>query len=207
MLIVSVYNGDEEQACKLFQPLQQQHPSYFTCDRTPYYKLQRQFDEGNLPGNYCWSRSSFLPALSETIIDTIISSFQTAPNNTNVEIMHLGGAISDKQPTDTAFYFRNARYEIHAISKWTDSISSNNNSSSNNSNSSSQYREWARFFSSQMSTVSLGAGYINIDSETPGSSETSRQFSENYQRLQQVKNQYDPQNLLHVNHNIKPQLQ
>lgn len=40
------------------------------------------------------------------------------PPSTNIEFMHLGGAIRDTPKDSTAFYFREASFELHSITNW-----------------------------------------------------------------------------------------
>ncbi|WP_235363938.1 MULTISPECIES: BBE domain-containing protein [Shewanella] len=62
---------------------------------------------------------------------------------------------------------------------------------------------WAREFFDKTKPFASGGAYINFltDDETD---RTEAAYGETYGRLQQLKKQYDPNNLFRVNQNIKP---
>jgi FAD/FMN-containing dehydrogenase len=149
------------------------------------------FDRGNKPGNFVWSKSNFVNDISEEAMDTMLKHFEGCIWNTNIEIMHLGGAIKSTHPEDSAFYFRNATHEIHSITTWESGAPVDVD----------KVREWCRNFANDMSKFSCGGGYSNIFTDD---SPSSQQFGKNFSRLQSVKSKYDPHNRLHFNHNIPP---
>ncbi len=48
------------------------------------------------------------------------------------------------------------------------------------------------------------AAYSNYLDDDEGMDRVRHSFGENFDRLQQLKDHYDPQNLLHLNQNIPP---
>ena len=62
--------------------------------------------------------------------------------------MHLGGAMRRKSPKETAFFRREAQYEIHSISKWNDT-----------KNKGDLYKNWSRSLADSLAKVS---GKIHI---------------------------------------------
>ena len=79
-------------------------------------ELNSMSDEGNSAGRlYAWSRSTFVPRLTPQVIDALITARSALPvHAASVEIMHLGGAIALKLPSDSAFVHR---YTIARTSK------------------------------------------------------------------------------------------
>jgi FAD/FMN-containing dehydrogenase len=62
---------------------------------------------------------------------------------------------------------------------------------------------WARaFFKASAPYASTGA-YVNFMTQEEGDRVTAA-YGTNYARLVQIKKQYDPENLFHLNQNIKP---
>ena len=62
---------------------------------------------------------------------------------------------------------------------------------------------WAReFFQASAPYASAGA-YVNFMTEEEGD-RVAAVYGSNYERLVQLKNQYDPKNIFHLNQNIKP---
>ena len=62
---------------------------------------------------------------------------------------------------------------------------------------------WAReFFKASEPYASAGA-YVNFMTEEEGDRVASA-YGSNYDRLKKLKKQYDPENIFHLNQNIKP---
>jgi FAD/FMN-containing dehydrogenase len=66
-----------------------------------------------------------------------------------------------------------------------------------------ELRQWAVDFSDALHPYSKGAGYTNFMMDE-GADRARAAYGANYDRLAQVKAKYDPQNVFHVNHNIRP---
>ena len=62
---------------------------------------------------------------------------------------------------------------------------------------------WAKDYWQAMHPSSEGGGYVNMIMDE-GEDRVKAAYGDNYERLAQVKAKYDPQNLFHVNQNIKP---
>ena len=106
--------------------------------------MSSSFDEDSRAGRgYYWSRSTYLGNLGQesgdsapfaavgggsgveaTTIDfaaaAAVRHVASAPQNLKcgVEVMHLGGAVVRRAPSDTAFWCRQAPFEVHAIASW-----------------------------------------------------------------------------------------
>jgi FAD/FMN-containing dehydrogenase len=66
-----------------------------------------------------------------------------------------------------------------------------------------QARGWARGTCADLEPFSTGAVYLNFESESEDKGELG--FGrENYERLAAVKGEFDPDNVFHLHHNIKP---
>ncbi|KAF0983367.1 hypothetical protein FDP41_010432 [Naegleria fowleri] len=169
-----------------FNPIYTSFTDSYTC-------LQSMFDIGNKHGkHYYWKSLFFNTAISEETQEALLKAIKKAPEASTIEVMHLGGAISKVAHTHTAYYQRDALYEIHSICSW-----------ENNSLDISIFRNWAQqeFFDNVSKYSCNINGYINTAQQTKN---TEGFYGENYARLVQLKNKYDPQNLLHRNHNIRP---
>lgn len=64
-------------------------------------------------------------------------------------------------------------------------------------------RNWARGYWEALHPHSAGASYINFMMEE-GADRVRATYDGNFERLQQVKAKYDPENFFHVNQNIPP---
>ena len=63
--------------------------------------------------------------------------------------------------------------------------------------------EWASDYWMALHPYSAGGGYVNMIMDE-GPDLVQAAYRDNYTRLVQVKAKYDPDNLFHVNQNIKP---
>ncbi len=64
--------------------------------------------------------------------------------------------------------------------------------------------KWAQDYWTALHPHSAGGAYVNMMMEE-GEDRVKAAYRENYQRLASVKAKYDPNNLFHINQNIKPQ--
>jgi FAD/FMN-containing dehydrogenase len=64
--------------------------------------------------------------------------------------------------------------------------------------------QWAREYWTALHPHSAGGGYVNMLMDE-GDETVRAAYGANYPRLAKVKAQYDPDNLFHINQNIKPQ--
>ena len=63
--------------------------------------------------------------------------------------------------------------------------------------------QWAKDYWTALHPTSAGGGYVNIMMEE-GEDRIRAAYQDNYPRLRAVKRAYDPDNVFHVNQNIKP---
>ena len=52
--------------------------------------------------------------------------------------------------------------------------------------------------------ANVGTAFVNFMGDDEGQDRVRASYRDNYERLVEVKNKYDPTNLFHVNQNIKP---
>ena len=62
---------------------------------------------------------------------------------------------------------------------------------------------WAKAYSEALHPYTAGGAYINMIMDE-GQERVKAAYRDNYQRLVEIKNKYDPTNFFHVNQNIKP---
>ncbi len=64
-------------------------------------------------------------------------------------------------------------------------------------------KTWARAYWEAVHPYTMGGAYVNFMMEE-GQERIQATYGDNYQRLVEVKNKYDPDNFFRVNQNIKP---
>ena len=68
-----------------------------------------------------------------------------------------------------------------------------------------EIKDWAQGYWKAVHPFNCDGGYVNFistDSEPKGRLKAT--YGANYERLVDIKSKYDPDNVFHVNHNIKP---
>lgn len=159
---------------------------------TSYTSLQKSFD-ANLPkGQRYYSKAHYLNDLSEASIETIVAhvpGFQGALSAAYLE--PLGGAIAAVDASATCFGGRDADYSFHILAGWIDPADDE------------AVMTWARTFHDAMTPHATGGVYVNL----LGDDESKRvpaAYGESYRRLVELKTEWDPHNLFHMNQNIRP---
>jgi hypothetical protein len=144
------------------------------------------------PGRLNYWKSSFVYALSDQAIDTMIAQFTGVPSPfSQAALEQLGGAVSRIGTDETAFSERNAPYSLIIASAWTDPAENDKNI------------QWTRRFWEAMRPYESQAVYVNyldIDEQD----RIRAAYGETYERLVALKNKYDPTNLFRHNQNIQP---
>jgi hypothetical protein len=132
----------------------------------------------------------FLPELSGSAIAAITTAINNAPATCKLIIVPLRGAVSRVALTDTAFALRQPGYEVDITGVW-----------SAPSEKADAVR-WVQTTRDNLQPFAQGV-YVNQLGDT--SDQLVRlAYGPNYARLVDIKRKYDPNNVLRLNQNIKP---
>jgi FAD/FMN-containing dehydrogenase len=161
----------------------------------PYSAVNMLFDAGFPRGALNYWKSSFLATLADGAIDTMIERFAAAPSPmSGLLLEHFHGAATRVGPTDTAFPHRTVAHNFLAVAEWLEASATQANVA------------WARdTYAALAPHFASGryANYLNAE-EVTQSSAVSDAFGPNWKRLREVKERIDPDNVFHLNQNIKP---
>ncbi len=106
----------------------------------------------------------------------------------------FGGAYGDVGKTDTAFWHRDIRHQLVIGAAWDDPADQE------------RCIKWVRDFHDALAPHAATGRNLNFtvveEAEQVGRVQAS--YGDNYGRLVQIKNKYDPTNFFRVNNNIKP---
>ena len=197
VMLEAGYAGPAEEGERALQPLRElAEPLFDMSGIMPYVEAQSSVDE-LVPAReklYYW-KSLNLKELSDPAIETIIAHCRRRPSKvTLVPIRYLGGAISRVGTEETAFGDRSKPILLSIDASWSDPDATDENIT------------WVHEFWKQMLPYSDGSAYLNFGGfGEDGDSFVQASFGKNYQRLTELKRKYDPQNILRLNHNIKPE--
>lgn len=143
------------------------------------------------PGLGVYVRSGFTQTISDKLIDELMHAFEQGPPGLDeIGFGPLGGQVARVKADATAYWNREAQYELILISSWMDHAQDQHNIA--------LMRDlWKSF-----EPFTRGY-YVNTE---PSASEARLKatYGENYARLAQLKNRYDPTNLFRLNANIAP---
>jgi FAD/FMN-containing dehydrogenase len=170
-------------------------PAMDTIGPMPYTAVNMLFDAGFPRGALNYWKSNFLATLGDSAIDTMIEHFAGARSPMSALLLeHFHGAATRVGPTETAFAHRSVGYNFLAVAEWLPASATAVNVA------------WAREAYAAM-TPHFATGryvnYLNADEVTEAGA-VSAAFGPNWSRLREVKRRYDPDNVFHLNQNIKP---
>lgn len=139
--------------------------------------------------NY-WT-SLFFDNLSDSAIDAFADHVADAPEAMYVAFTSLGGAINRVEPQATAYPHRGATDLLMIPAQWDDPERDD------------EVISWARSVHDALVPHSTGGEYVNNQTDD-GSERARAAYVDNYDRLVELKNAWDPENLFSVNQNIEP---
>jgi FAD/FMN-containing dehydrogenase len=157
-----------------------------------YSSVMEAFDAGLPAGERYASKAHYLKALSDGVIETIMTHMPGMTGSLTVAYLDaLGGAPGRIAETATAFAHRDAPYAFHIMPGWTDHSRDE------------EVLAWANRLHTDMSRHATGGVYVNL----LGPDEEDRipaAYGVNYDRLVEVKRKWDPENLFRSTYNIDP---
>jgi hypothetical protein len=183
------YCGDARMGNDLLQPLRAFKPQDDGVKIISY--LEAQAAGGFLAAPVAHFQTNLLlRELSGAAIAAITTAINDAPATCKVIIVPLRGAISRVSMTDTAFALREPGYEIDIAGVW------------NTPTVKAEVVRWVQAARDSLQPFAHGV-YVNQLGDTSDQLVRSG-YGPNYARLVEIKKKYDPNNVLRLNQNIKP---
>jgi FAD/FMN-containing dehydrogenase len=194
-LLMGCYAGPEEEGRKVVAPLLKALPEpwFNWMQMLPFPALQSMFD-GLMPKGMQWYwRGDFVKSLTDDAIEAHLE--QAARSPSELSLMHLypiDGAVHRVANDATAWNCRDATWSmvIAGIDP--------------NPQMAGQITRWTKAYWDAVHPFDMNGAYPNFMMDDEGDARIRATFGENYARLAEVKRRYDPDNLFHVNHNIRP---
>ena len=188
MEIEVVWAGDHAEGEKAFAPLLAFDGIQGALGPTSYHEIQTGADTFLGHGRQYYLKSGFITELTPEAIEIIVENLN-ADQPPGAWMQHMGGRTSRVAPDATAFSHRNAMVNF-GIMMITDDPAETEAGIAN-----------VRQFYNDLAPHMTGF-YTNLNDDTER--KTWGNYGENYPRLVEIKNQYDPTNLFRLNANIKP---
>jgi FAD/FMN-containing dehydrogenase len=158
----------------------------------PYTAWQKTFDPLLAPGARNYWKSHNFAALSDDALDVLIDYAGKLPSpECEVFLGALGGQTNHPAADAIAYGHRDVLYVMNVHARWSEPAQDDS------------CIGWARRLFDAMAPFASGSVYVNFLTAEEGS-RIAQAYGQNYERLVQVKNKYDPHNLFRQNQNIRP---
>jgi FAD/FMN-containing dehydrogenase len=159
----------------------------------PYVAMQSMLNAMEPKWLHRYWKAEFFPGLSSEFLDAFRESGLrvTSPLSQSV-IFHLAGALNDHEDDDGAVGNRDAHYIGGFNATWPPGAPAD------------PHVAWARAGWERIRPFSTGGNYVNFQLPDDDATRTAAAYRNNYQRLQRVKAEYDPDNVFRLNRNIPP---
>jgi FAD/FMN-containing dehydrogenase len=188
---------DPESHAELVKPIRGAPvaPLFELMTPMPYVALQQMFNQSAPWGILAYEKALYLDELTDGAIDVIVEHFpkKTSPMS-NMPIFVLGGAFA-RVPED-AVAFGGRRTTKYLV---------NIDAASPDPSVLETETTWVRDFWSALVPHAQGTGgYVNFMSEADEDRVKTSYGAAKYARLAEIKAKVDPDNVFHINANIKP---
>lgn len=191
--LVLCYSGPIEEGEEAVQPLREfGDPIVDLVEPVPFTAMQQMFDEELGPGYRNYWKTQLIEPLPDEAIDIVIERAGSLPSpETQIVFEHIGGEIARVDPAATAYRHRNVPFSFNILPRWTDPEDDD------------AIISWAQEFLeevAQYSTSGVAPNFLSLE----GDERVKAAYGANYDRLVELKNKYDPENLFRMNQNIEP---
>ncbi len=189
--LLVVYAGVEAEAREIIASLMTlEHEGEFIA-QMPYAELQCMLDDPPGYRNY-WS-AEYLDAFPDSAVERFCnrSHDMIVPSPSQQVIIPQGGKIA-RGPSDYPIPWRQSPWCVHPFGLW------------ENPDDDERGKQWVHELRADFQPWASGAVYLNFIGDEGQDRVVAGFGRDNYARLAKVKAQYDPENVFHLNHNIKP---
>jgi FAD/FMN-containing dehydrogenase len=193
LIFVACWAGPVEEGEAALKPFREVAPVVAEhVGPMPYPALNSAFDDLVPPGLQHYWKANFVKELTDEAIDAHLEHGPKVPAvNSTVHIYPINGACHRVAPDATAFAYRDATFATVIAGMWPDPADNDANIA------------WVRDFYDATAPHSEEGGYINFMADDD-QDRIRANYRQNYDRLVDVKRKYDPDNLFHLNQNIRP---
>jgi FAD/FMN-containing dehydrogenase len=193
LAMVACWAGPLDQGPRALQPFHDLAPVVAEfVGPMPYPALNSAFDALVPPGLQHYWKANFVTELTDEAIDAHLEHGPKVPVvNSTVHIYPINGACHRVAPDATAFAYRDANFATVIAGMWPDPAQNEANIS------------WVRDYYDATAPLSEEGGYVNFMADDDQGRIKANNRG-NYERLLTIKRKYDPDNLFHLNQNIRP---
>lgn len=191
VLLAVTWMGDPAEGKKQLAPFEEAGPPAFSLvDMVPYVYLQSFTDVLAPPGRRNYMKSGYLEVADEQVLSTIVELGQRFPTPFSlIELYQMGGAVAERDASDTAFGTRDGKFFYIALACWEDESDDDTSLS------------WCREVDAAFEPIRLPGRYTNFVADEDDESMREALGPETSARLADVKAKYDPDGVFSRNPN------
>jgi FAD/FMN-containing dehydrogenase len=192
--VVSCWTGPADEGERIIQGFRDvAMPVAEHVGEMPYPALNSAFDALVPPGLQHYWKAAYVREMTDEAIAVHMEHGPKVPAvNSTVHLYPIDGAVQDVPADATAFGHRDANFAPVIAGMWPDPADNERNI------------QWVRDYYAAIAPHSKAGGYVNFASPDD-QDKVADNYGANYRRLVEVKRRYDPDNLFHLNQNIRPQ--
>ncbi|GAA0248685.1 FAD-binding oxidoreductase [Haladaptatus pallidirubidus] len=184
--------GSERQTEEMLQTARDvAEPLFEHVGEMTYPALQSMFDDLYPPGDQWYWKGDFVRDLPDEAIEVHERHAEVPTPKSTMHLYPINGAVHDVAPDETAWSVRDANWSMVIVGVDPDPANDE------------KITKWARDYWHELHPHTVGGSYINFMMEE-GEDRIQATYGDNYERLREVKAEYDPDNFFHVNQNIEP---
>jgi len=193
ILAIVCWSGEAQEGEQILRPLRSFEGMVFDHIREVSYGEATGPDSGGrLPRNLHWRGGTF-DDLNEATIGALVEVAKIAPHGWNIGLGHyMHGEICRVSPHSTPLVRRAGQFSYFIGGGWDDGTNG------------ASVMHWVDSAFAAVRGLSSEAPYINYLSDDSETAVRAAYGADNYSRLQSLKKKYDPDNVFHLNRNIRP---
>ena len=191
--IVWCYSGDHAHADEVLAPIREfGAPLLVGLQEMPFPSLQSAFDALYPAGLQWYWRADFFREISDAAIE-VHERFgaQLPTGHSTMHLYPIDGAAARVAEDATSFAYRDGGWAGVIVGVDPDPLNAK------------LITDWATQYWEALHPTSAGGAYVNFLMDE-GEDRVRASYLGNYDRLAEVKARVDPENLFHINQNIKP---
>jgi hypothetical protein len=194
--MIVCWTGDHEEGERVIAPIKEaMQPVMDMVQPMPYAALQSMLDASGPHGIRGYFKAEFMDDLSDQAIAKFIEYGASRPGPlVQLLLEPMGGAISRVDDDESALGRRQVRWCYHALTMWMEP----------DQEAADRHIGWARNLAAELEPSTTTGVYLNYTSDGGDDRVRSAYGPEKYERLVALKDEHDPDNLFHLNQNIRP---
>jgi FAD/FMN-containing dehydrogenase len=190
--VVWCWAGAPEEADGVFAAVRELQPVLDGIQPMPLPALNGAFDAVYPHGDQWYWRSDVVSEIPDEAVAAHVQFAETMPSwKSTMHLYPIDGAATRKGTGETAWTHRDGGWVQVMVGVDPDAANRD------------AVKDWCVSYWETLHPYSAGGSYVNMMMEE-GEDRVRASYGANYDRLAQVKAEYDPGNLFHVNQNIRP---